>query len=319
MVRRSTPQAQVDELHFPIRVHFVVPEHGLRDSASMYEWLNKRVGRMNYAWHGGGYHLCKQRIALYFRAPDALVGFMAAFPHLALADAIDAETYTSPYMFKTPSTGSDEQVCHLYNQRRTQDEVRHAFKGQSFVDRVGNLEPGEVYPNSLGPIVRHDSNGGLELVMARWGMPSPPATLKTQRDPGVYNVRNLRSPHWSHWLGPARRCLVPMTSFAETRGPGRGNQWFAPVDDRPMYFAGIEVRGWRSVRKVRDGETEDDLYAFLTCAPSAEVKATNPDSMPVILTEPKEWELWMSSPLAMVTGLQRPLPDGTLRAVEKPL
>lgn len=86
-----------------------------------------------------------------------------------------------------------------------------------------------------------------------------------------------------------------------------------------MYFAGIEVRGWRSVRKVRDGETEDDLYAFLTCAPSAEVKATNPDSMPVILTEPKEWELWMSSPLAMVTGLQRPLPDGTLRAVEKPL
>ena len=31
-----------------------------------------------------------------------------------------------------------------------------------------------------------------------------------------------------------------------------------------MFFAGIEVRGWTSLRKVKDGERTDDLFA-LTC------------------------------------------------------
>lgn len=36
-----------------------------------------------------------------------------------------------------------------------------------------------------------------------------------------------------------------------------------------MFFAGIETRGWPSLRKVKDGETTDDLYAVLTCPPTA--------------------------------------------------
>lgn len=72
------------------------------------------------------------------------------------------------------------------------------------------------------------------------------------------------------------RCLVPLTRFAEPRGKGQGNQWFAPADGRPMFFAGIEVRGWRPVRKVKHGETVDDLFAFLTEEPSAEVGAIHP-------------------------------------------
>lgn len=117
--------------------------------------------------------------------------------------------------------------------------------------------------------------------------------LKTERDPGVTNVRNLGSPHWRRWLGKGNRCLVPVTSCAEPRGKGKGNQWFAPSEGPPMFFAGIEVRDWTSVRKVKDGETTDDLYAFLTCDPNAEVKAVHPKAMPVILTESSEWQAWM--------------------------
>lgn len=72
------------------------------------------------------------------------------------------------------------------------------------------------------------------------------------------DVRNLSSPHWRRWLGRDHRCLVQLTAFAEPRGKGRGNQWFALADPHvQMFFAGIEVRGWKSVRKVKDGPTTE--------------------------------------------------------------
>lgn len=150
-------------------------------------------------------------------------------------------------------------------------------------------------------------------------MPTPPMHMKTQRDPGVTNIRNTGSPHWRRWLGPEHRCLVPLTSFAEPPGKGFGNQWFAPADGGPAFFAGIEARGWRSVRKVKDGETSDDLFAFLTCPPNAEVAAVHHKAMPVILTTPVEWEAWLTAPWSEAGALQRPLPDGALRLIEGPI
>lgn len=203
-------------------------------------------------------------------------------------------------------------MCNLYSNTTTQEAMRRLFDGPN--DRAGNVEPGKVYPDQLAPIIRHGERG-FELVRARWGLPSPPSVLKTERDPGVTNVRNLGSPHWRRWLGQENRCLVPVSSFAEPLGKGRGNQWFAPADpDAQMFFAGIEVRRWASVRKVKDGETTDDLYAFLTCPPNAEVAAVHPKAMPVILTEPGEWEAWMGGSSA--TELQRPLPSGSLSLIE---
>ena len=207
-------------------------------------------------------------------------------------------------------------MCNLYNNGTTQELMRRLFDGLS--DRLGNHEPGRVYPDQEAAIVRKDGDG-LELVRARWGLPSPKSVLKTSHDPGVTNIRNLSSSHWRRWLGPEHRCLVPLTSFAEPLGKGKGNQWFAASDEElPMFFAGIEIRGWKSVRKVKDGETKDDLFAFLTCPPNAEVKAVHPKAMPVILTTPEESEDWMSAPADRLSELQRPLPNGTLRLMEEP-
>ncbi len=205
-------------------------------------------------------------------------------------------------------------MCNLYSQTTTQEAMRRIIQGLS--DRAGNLRPGLVYPDQMAPIIRHGAEGP-ELVQARWGLPSPRAALKTARDPGVTNIRNLASPHWRRWLGRGHRCLVPVTSFAEPRGAGRGNQWFAPAAGGPMFFAGLEIRGWTSVRKVKEGETTDDLFAFLTCPPNAEVAAIHPRAMPVILTEPAEWQAWMDGIPA--AELQRPLPDGALQLVDQPV
>lgn len=200
-------------------------------------------------------------------------------------------------------------MCNLYKPRRTAEEIARLFMAQ---DRTGNEPwPTMAYPDRLAPIVRQGEEG-FEIAKARWGMPSPQGVLKTARDPGVTNVRNLASPHWRRWLGPAHRCLVPLEAFAEPITGG--NQWFTHADAAPMFFAGIEVREWRSVRKVKDGETVDDLFAFLTCPPNAEVAAIHPKAMPVILTQPDEWRAWLTGKDAR--AMQRPLPDGTLELIE---
>lgn len=202
-------------------------------------------------------------------------------------------------------------ICNLYNVTTSQEALTRLIDG--LTDRAGNVAPGNVYPDQLAPIIRNGDQG-LELVKARWGMPSPASVLKTARDPGITNVRNLGSLHWRRWLGQEHRCLVPVTSFSEPRGKGQGVQWFAPVDTgATMFFAGIETRGWTSVRKVKDGETADDLFAFLTCPPNADGAPIHLKSMPVSLTRPEEWDACISGIRA--EELQRPLPDETLRLI----
>jgi len=53
-----------------------------------------------------------------------------------------------------------------------------------------------IFPDYHAPIVRA-AEGERELMLARWGMPSPAFALKGKKtDPGVTNVRNIASPHW---------------------------------------------------------------------------------------------------------------------------
>lgn len=59
---------------------------------------------------------------------------------------------------------------------------------------------------------------GRELVKARWRMPSLVFALQDKHtDPGVTNIRNVKSPHWRRWLGTENRCLVPFTSSGQQR------------------------------------------------------------------------------------------------------
>ncbi|RKK03221.1 SOS response-associated peptidase [Pseudoroseomonas wenyumeiae] len=189
-------------------------------------------------------------------------------------------------------------------------------------DSVGNLPPlPGIYPDYAAPIVRSGQDGERELVMARWGMPSPAFALENRKtDPGVTNIRNTKSPHWRRWLSPEHRCLVPLTSFSENdRGPdGKPLPiWFALSEERPLaFFAGIWTN-WTSVRKLKEGEVTADLFGFLTTEPNAEVGAVHPKAMPAILTHPDEWDTWLEAPWAEASILQRPLPDGALQVVAR--
>ena len=41
---------------------------------------------------------------------------------------------------------------------------------------------------------------------------------------------------------------------------------------------------------MKEGETTNDIYGFLTINPNAEVGAIHPTAMPVILENPLEWD-----------------------------
>jgi putative SOS response-associated peptidase YedK len=79
-------------------------------------------------------------------------------------------------------------------------------------------------------------------------------------------------------------------------------------------FAGIWT-SWTSVRRVKEGETTNDIFAFLTTEPNKEVGAIHPKAMPVILRTREEIDTWMTAPHGEALKLQRPLPDDALMIV----
>ncbi|MBX5189333.1 SOS response-associated peptidase [Rhizobium sp. NZLR3b] len=232
-------------------------------------------------------------------------------------------------------------MCNLYRMMSNQEAIRAITR--AMIDSTGNMEPTtEIWPDRMAPIVRN-TPAGRELAHVRWGLPSSSQALfqaaskradalrkkgkefdfqellKMEPDGGTTNVRNVASKHWKRWHGTEFRCVVPFTSFAEpdpmskVEGARTPNAWFAADPSCPlMFFAGICVPQWQSVRKIKEGMITTDLFAFLTTEPNAIVAPIHQKAMPVILTNEEEIETWLTAPWEDASKLQRPLRDDQL-------
>ena len=193
-------------------------------------------------------------------------------------------------------------MCNLYSMTATVDEMRRIFG--PFEGDTTNLPPfDEIFPGHTAPVLRAKNDRALKLDMMKWGFPGPQAAGSRP----VTNVRNLASPFWRNALSdPARRCIVPVTSFCEWTGEvgSKSKVWFGLSEEQhPLFaFAGV----WRP------GEG-GPFYAFLTCEANQIVGEVHPKAMPVMLRPGDDVARWLGSESADACELARPFADTAMR------
>lgn len=222
--------------------------------------------------------------------------------------------------YELENSERQDRMCNLYSITSTQQAIRDLVK--ALRDLTGNMraQPA-VFPNRMAPVVRTAPDGVRELLMMRWGFPPPVIPGSKPRNPYLTNVRNTDSRYWQTYLkDPARRCLVPATSFAEpdnNQGPKSIWTWFAQDDSRPlMFFAGIwrEWEGDRGTKAIPD-IGKHLVFSFLTTDASHDVAPVHSDATPVLLLDDEAREAWMNAPWEIARDMQRPPPPGALKIV----
>ena len=188
-------------------------------------------------------------------------------------------------------------MCNRYRLTAKEAEVAATFGIRPPYEVDETFPTGDIFPTGkktpfYGAVIVQDGDDRL-IERMEWGVPTQ---VPSKRDPAakltkyVTNVRNLRSPFWASMLKePARRCLVPVTSFSEYgQVPGEDGRkplhWFY-VPSRPIFaFAGI----WRPTER-------GNAFGFLTTEPNSIVAPIHPKAMPVILHD-EDYTRWLEAP-----------------------
>jgi len=172
-----------------------------------------------------------------------------------------------------------------------------------------------IFPGGTAPVVRRADDGERELLNMSWGFVLLMKGLAPKR---VTNFRDdkLTSSFWSASFCE-RRCLVPVSSFAEPKGKKPAIwHWFALSDERePFSFAGI----WRSYKGPirKDGDpVEIDTFSFMTTKPNKLVATVHPSRMPVMLVGEDAQNQWIEGSQEDALALVQSYPADRMAIVQ---
>jgi len=208
-------------------------------------------------------------------------------------------------------------MCNLYSCTRNHEAIRRLF-GVSH-NRAAAFDPlPAIFPGYQAPVVRQAADGERELVMLNWGF----VLLQKERAPRrVTNVRDdkiLASPFWKASF-EQRRCLVPASSYCEPKGEKPATwHWFAldGAEQRPLFaFPGVWTR-YRGPLKKNGDTVEQEVFAFMTTEPNALTVSINHERMPVLITDPADFDTWLSAPPPEAFKLARSYAAEQMRIVQ---
>lgn len=192
--------------------------------------------------------------------------------------------------------------------------MRQLFAVDADHDQLGNAEPlPAIFPKGTAPVVRRNDDGARFLCNTHWGFVLPQVSKKTGKPiqpKAVNNARDDKLRTSAFWKTSFRhrRCLVPATSFCETKGRNPATYvWFGVTGEGarpPFAFAGL----WRAFSGDYGGAQRDLVMStIITTAPNELVRETHPDRMPVIL-HPDDYEAWLTADAEAAFTLIRPYP-----------
>jgi putative SOS response-associated peptidase YedK len=190
-------------------------------------------------------------------------------------------------------------MCNLYRMTRAAGEVAAWFAADQSA-AAANFAA-EVYPGYTGLVVASGAvramTWGFPLVLkGRQGQPLKPKPVNNAR------ADKLSSFFWRPSFA-ARRCLIPLTGWAEAQGAkGRMTRTWLSLPDAPL-FAAAGV--WQAC------DAWGDCYAMVMTDSAGSDAAGVHERMPVLLA-PHDHARWLSAPPDDALTLCRPW-TGTLR------
>ncbi len=208
-------------------------------------------------------------------------------------------------------------MCNLYSMTTNRQAIIRLFR--ILENRAASVEPIDaIFPGHDAPVVRLAPDGERELVQMSWGFVLPQAGRAPRR---VTNTRDDKVRTSSFWRASfeQRRCLVPVTCFAEPKEVTPASwHWFALKGEeaRPRFaFAGLWRRHVGPIKK--DGlAVELDVYSFMTTTPNALVGSINHERMPVLLSSQTDFDTWIDGTPDEAFSLVREYPPDRMRIVQ---
>ena len=165
--------------------------------------------------------------------------------------------------------------------------------------------------------MRKAADGERELVVLNWGfvlLQKDKAPEAGHEHPGRQGTDEFWKPSFEQ-----RRCLVPASSYCEPKGEKPATwHWFSINGDdaRPVFaFPGVWTR-YKGPLKKNGDVVEQEVFAFMTTEPNELTASINHERMPVLLTDPADFETWLSGSTEEAFKLARSYAADQMRIVQ---